>query len=763
MTRLLQLVLLLAFVTPVSAQEQVRDVRLQLKWTHQFQGAGFYQAVEQGFYRDAGLSVTLIENRPDQDPAEVVLAGDAEFGVATSGLVIHRAEGHPVVALASLFQHSPYVVVAREGDDLRMIHDLVGKRLMVEGSSDELLAYLALEHVPLESIEVVPHEGSVTPLVEGRVDAMTAYTSTEPFLLDELGFPYQILDPRASGIDYYGDILFTTEGLVEDDPELVRAFVDASLAGWRYAMDHMDETIDLILAEYAPELERGELVFEAAEIHRLMMPEMVPVGHMYEGRWRRIAEGYQAAGLISDDFTLDGFLYDQEDDPDLSRFYLLLFGVLAFAGLVTLILIRFQLLNNRLRDEMTERFRAEEELREAACFLQEELESQERDLEVLARDLADRKRELQDALEMAEAARERAEEASRTKSRFLAAISHELRAPLTAILGNAELLSSEAEGRERAHAEAVGDAARRLDALIDEILTLAGRRERTTPGRSTSTDLVALAREVVEENRSEAEASGLSLELEAPETVEVRTDPARVHEALAQLIHNGIRFTESGGVTVRVGPGPRIEVRDTGPGIPEEHLDRIFEPFTQLADPQTRKVGGAGVGLALARGMIESLGGEIHWREAPDGGSIFTLTIPDRDGARPIPTDLAGTSILVVDDDRAVRAVMARALRREGAEVVEARDVPEAIQALEAQPFHLLLSDVSMPGRTGISLGEEARNRWPEMAIVLVSGAELDEFETRSARGVSEAFIRKPFAVDVLASTLREALGERSG
>lgn len=344
----------------------LRPVRLQLKWLHQFQSAGFYAAIEQGYFREAGLEVTLLEGAPDRDPASVVLSSQADFGVGTSSLVIDRAAGKPLVAVAAILQHSPFVLLARGGEDLTTVHDLVGKTLMLEAHAHELLAYLALERVPLDRLTVVPYSGDWSRLgVE--VDAMTAYTTSEPFDLRKARRPYLVFNPRASGIDFYGDTLFTTGALLANEPTVVAAMRQAVVKGWRYALEHEDEIIDLILARYAPELSRDRLAFEAHEMRRLMIPGMVEIGYMYEGRWRHIADGFAAAGLMPHDFSLAGFLYQPDVRPDLRWLYGVLALVLSISLMVAAVSWHVHRLNRALTREVAERRRLEEELRHLAA------------------------------------------------------------------------------------------------------------------------------------------------------------------------------------------------------------------------------------------------------------------------------------------------------------------------------------------------------------------------------------------------------------
>lgn len=303
---------------PVHALDHVT---LQLKWTHAFQFAGYYAAKEQGYYREAGLDVSIEEAVPGMDPVQKVLDGEAEFGVGTSALLLQRKAGKPVVALAVIFQHSPYVLIARQLGAAPDIHDLVGKRVMLEPQADELLAYLKKEGIPLSRITQVEHSYDPQDLIDGKIDAIAGYATNQPYYLHLARFPYQIYTPRSSGIDFYGDNLFTTERELKIHPERVKAFRDASLRGWAYAVEHPGEMADLILAKYSQRHTRDYFLFEAKQTIDLIHPELIEVGYMNASRWRHIADTYSDIGMLPRDFSLDGFLYDPHPERSLAWFY----------------------------------------------------------------------------------------------------------------------------------------------------------------------------------------------------------------------------------------------------------------------------------------------------------------------------------------------------------------------------------------------------------------------------------------------------------
>lgn len=305
----------LGWAAPARADESPLRVRVQLKWFHQYQFAGFYAALDQGYFRDAGLDVELLEGGPDIDPADIVSRGDAEFGVGNSSLLIDFQRGRPVVAVAAIFQHSPFVILARTDPKLRSVLDLEGRTLMAEAHSAELTAYLKKAGVNLDRVRQVPHSATVSSLVApdpNGVDAMTAYVSTEPLEAQQLGVPYRIFNPRDLGIDFYGDTLFTSKAFARQHPLAVAAMRDALVRGWLHANQHPSEMVDLIVQQYQSRKDKATLALEAHAMLGLFQSDVVEMGYMSPERWQRIGEVFADTGLIPAAFKLDGFLFGHE-------------------------------------------------------------------------------------------------------------------------------------------------------------------------------------------------------------------------------------------------------------------------------------------------------------------------------------------------------------------------------------------------------------------------------------------------------------------
>ncbi|MDP2875184.1 MAG: ABC transporter substrate-binding protein [Holophaga sp.] len=340
-----------------------RRVRLQLRWQHQFQYAGYYAAQAQGYYQAAGLEVEILPSQTTEDPVQQVVQGKADFGVGSTDLLLLRQQGVPVVALAVIFQHSPLALLTRKESGLQTIHDLAGRKIMLEPGSSELLAYLRKVGIPSEKFTQLPHGFHPKDLLTGTVDAMSAYVTDEPFELESAGQEYVLHSPRSVGIDFYGENLFTTERQLEKNPEMVKAFRAASLRGWEYAMQHPEELVQLIYSRYTQRHSLEHLRFEARQMVPLLQANLVEIGHMNPGRWRHIADTYAELGMINADFDFKGFLFDPNPPPRNLGWLYRFFGLaIVLIGAVLALVVYIYRINVRLRREIAERRQAIEAL-----------------------------------------------------------------------------------------------------------------------------------------------------------------------------------------------------------------------------------------------------------------------------------------------------------------------------------------------------------------------------------------------------------------
>lgn len=353
------------FAVPVIAQEPAKDrpletIRLQLKWQHQFQFAGYYAAIEKGYFREAGLQVELLPGTPNHNPSDALLSGQAEYAVMSPAVLIERQQGRPLVVLGAIFQHSADIIMTRKDTGLLTPEDLKGKRIMFSPESDpENRAMLINEGVPPESINILPHNWSVDDLVNGKVDGQTAYLTNEPYLLKKQRVEPALIRPHHYGIDFYGDCLVTTEHEISEHGERTEAFWQAVRKGWVYAMDHPDEIAELILAHYSQDKTLEHLLFEAEAMRELMRPDLVEIGHVNPERWRHIADTYVQLGMMPPGYSLIGFLYSQvREELDASKHRKVRFILYILGGVVTLGIgggILLLVFNKRLGDQVRKR------------------------------------------------------------------------------------------------------------------------------------------------------------------------------------------------------------------------------------------------------------------------------------------------------------------------------------------------------------------------------------------------------------------------
>jgi diguanylate cyclase (GGDEF)-like protein len=351
-----------------ASDSELQQIDFQLRWKHQFQFAGYYAAIAQGYYREEGLEVRLHQGAPGVTPVEEVLAGRAQYGESNSELLFERLNGQPLVALAAIFQHSPSVLLARADAGVRTVHDLQGKRVMLMNAQTDadFLAMFRREGMNPNNIQLQSSSYAIEDLANGKVEAFNSYLTNEPYYLQQLGIDYVVISPSAYGIDFYSDILFTTESELAEHPERVEGFRRATLRGWRYAMDNPEEIIDLLINQYKVPKSRPHLQFEAQVMRSLILPDLIEIGHMNPGRWQRMGEAFFESGMVPNTLRLEGFSYDPNPPQQVARLQKIIIAISLGAGLVLLVTLALLAIQRRLLREINLRKQAEAEVRALA-------------------------------------------------------------------------------------------------------------------------------------------------------------------------------------------------------------------------------------------------------------------------------------------------------------------------------------------------------------------------------------------------------------
>ena len=390
--------------------------------------------------------------------------------------------------------------------------------------------------------------------------------------------------------------------------------------------------------------------------------------------------------------------------------------------------------------------------------------------------------------------------ASNAKSAFLANMSHEIRTPLNGILGMAQVLEMGAlDPEQREQVQTILDSGRNLMALLNDVLDLSKIEAGKIAVVKADTDLIHTLRGLYRLWKPKAEESGLdfNLSLDADLPHVLNFDAVRVRQCVSNLISNAIKFTSQGRVEVFVTAKTladgqnlvKIRVSDTGLGMDEETMSRLFRPFTQADDSTSRKFGGTGLGLSITRSLAELMGGEASVRSEIGRGSEFTFTfiagdatlqhrVMDASGA--IDEDQtrsrlksSNMRILLVDDHPINRHVAGLFLRPFNMRVVEAANGKEALAALEREAFDMVLLDVHMPIMDGVETIRHIRTSqaaWNNIPVIALTADAMSGDKERYLAMGMDGYVSKPIAEQDLISEInrvrgfsQEALAETRG
>jgi PAS domain S-box-containing protein len=387
------------------------------------------------------------------------------------------------------------------------------------------------------------------------------------------------------------------------------------------------------------------------------------------------------------------------------------------------------------------------------------------------------------------AAKDAAEASSKTKSEFLANMSHEIRTPLNGVLGMAQALEQdELAPEQKEKVNVILDSGKSLMALLNDVLDLskieAGKLEiAPVPG-----DFLHTMKRTRQLFQAQAEDKGLDLLVRYDSRFPQRLsyDPVRVRQCVSNLISNAVKFTAKGSVEIAINAVRiegkshmvSVEVSDTGIGMNEEAMGRLFSVFTQADNSTTRRFGGSGLGLSISRQLARMMGGDIVVRSTEGRGSAFTLTFkadeaepaaapaPKAEAAASAPAagkrTLRGARVLLTDDNAINRQVIKLFLAPQGCEIQEATNGKEALDKVATQPFDIVLLDVHMPvmdGKEAIQRIRAASQPWSTIPVIaLTADAMSGDREKYLALGMTD-YVSKPVDQRELLAKMHQVLG----
>ncbi|MDF1881838.1 transporter substrate-binding domain-containing protein [Sulfurimonas sp. MAG313] len=273
-------------------------------------------AKEKGFYSDAGLNVNIMEFDNGIEVTDDVVSGKSDFGIGRSSLIYDRYNDKPVVMLGAIFQHSPVILLTKKRDDIVKVEDLKDKKIMLttdQVAMASINAMLQSRQISSEMYTTQAHSFDVQDLINGKTDAMLSYISNEPYAMKTQNIKYTIFSPKEYNFDFYSDILFTSEALLQKNPQIVKDFRLASLRGWDYAIEHKEEAVGLILKKYNTQKKTKEaLLYEADAIEKLINKNEIKLGNIDSKRIEYITQIYSLMGLIKESKPIDGLVYKVE-------------------------------------------------------------------------------------------------------------------------------------------------------------------------------------------------------------------------------------------------------------------------------------------------------------------------------------------------------------------------------------------------------------------------------------------------------------------
>lgn len=287
------------FSTYLQAQS-LEKVSIQLKDAHRFQFAGYYAAIEKGYYKEQGLDVELKVGKPNQNTIDDVLKGRAQYGISDHSLIWDYLKGKPVVLVAQIFQRSDVIFISKSQSGIVEPKDLINKKVVYDYSSKIILDAIIAQQLSVPSnIYFSPlNKASKAEFLADEIQVIPALKST---LAQDASFQgVNVINPRNYNIDLYGDNLFSSKDEYHKHPKRLKKIRDATLKGWRYALENKQEISLLIRKKYAPNLSMQNLESQARDISQLILPELIELGRVDEKRVEYISELYSIhAGAIS--------------------------------------------------------------------------------------------------------------------------------------------------------------------------------------------------------------------------------------------------------------------------------------------------------------------------------------------------------------------------------------------------------------------------------------------------------------------------------
>ena len=748
---LLIIVLLLSF----SSTQAEEKVRLLLKWKHQFQFAGYYMAKEKGYYQEAGLDVEIKEAESEAYTIEKVLKGDYDFGISNSGIVVHYLNGEPVVVLCAICQRSPSVLIVKKSSGITTAKDLKNKNIMLGETAyaGEIYAMLKSSGLTMKDYNISAPSFSLNELLSGKIDALNAYLSNEPYFLQKFDIDYTVISPEDNGINFYADCLFSSESYITNNKATTDKFLEASLKGWKYALKHKDETANLILEKYNPTKIKEHLLFEAQILNTMIMPDLIKIGHMDVERWLSIAESYVKLGLSKQMKPLENFIYTpQISEKSTNPIFLIILGILLLAAAVTSGYFLYFLQ------------KAKKDLRHAIALFKVERKDREKSSAELLETRTQLSLHLHEGKKFAE-----------QRDVFLANLSHEIRTPMNAIVGFSNLVQKGQIEEEKYNEvfEIIQKNSLNLLKVIDNLVDLSKIQTGSLKIASTRVNIAKLLQESIETLQGEILPNlreKIRFKVEMPSTsIFIRTDEKKLKQAICGLAGSFSRILEEGEITIFVkeeGGTLLFVLREENKEISENEMRQLIEDQDVYTDSFQPLSEGISLNISLSREIIKLLNGNLWFEVSRDDGTSIYISIPFI-AVAPVRSNNTETIqtykmleklvVLVVEDDPSNSLLLKAILEKRGATVIIARNGREAINlALNNSQIQLVLMDIKLPEVNGLEATKAIKKEKPNLPIIAQTAYAMEEDRYRCLEAGCDDYIVKPIIQEELFQKLQE-------
>lgn len=727
----------LTFICVANASAKER-VDLFLKWKHQFQFAGYYVAKELGYYEAEGLDVNIVERELGVSHIEKVSEGPGRYGISDSSIVIKYLQGSDFLVVAPIFQHSPLVLATLKKNNYWSPLELKGKKVMFQKNVDDAIIAAMFHGLSMSRNDFISidHNFKLDDLITGKVDATSIYTTNQPFDLDKLGVQYHLIYPENYGIDIYGDMIFTTQEEAINDPDRVRAFRRASLKGWRYAFDEFEKTLKIVQKYSKTSLEK--LRFEGRATEKMILPNTIDIGTPSIHRFYRIAKIYNPNDKNLSEKNIENVLFDNFIEN--RSWKKMAMRWLVPASFIVALIILFQLYYTRRLAIMVQKRTSE------------------------------------------------LEKANEVKDLFFHNITHELRTPLNGIICGADSLRREDMSLENLELlDMISYSGKTLLHIVNDILDFSKIQRKKFELKSRPFVFCEIVENLTHFYEKFAEKKGLKFIVDSnvDKDLTIFTDDIRLTQIFNNLISNAIKFTEQGEVKFILRQSfvddrvyLNITVSDTGVGIAQDQIERMFKPFVQLDQRNDISSLGTGLGLAITKDLVELMNGKIEVTSKINSGTQVNVLLPlkfiRRDSHNVSAGDFkledelkfSNCKALVVDDNEINRKVLGLMLKKYDFDIDYANDGVEALNLIENEKtYGLVFLDVNMPGLSGIDVTKKIRSNKnlsiSGLYIIGYSANTLNEKEASHFFGMN-AYLEKPVKKDDLYSclkTYKETLG----